>query len=71
MNCDTDRWNQPTVDPATLMTSKRGVFAGGDVGGVASTSVEATNDGKHAAQQMHKYLQVCGGGAYAGVGGVA
>eukprot|EP01104_Vermistella_antarctica_P004115 TRINITY_DN14629_c0_g1_i1.p1 TRINITY_DN14629_c0_g1~~TRINITY_DN14629_c0_g1_i1.p1 ORF type:complete len:1024 (-),score=347.23 TRINITY_DN14629_c0_g1_i1:63-3080(-) len=32
------------------------VFAGGDIAG-NGTTVEATNDGKHAAWTMHKYLQ--------------
>ena len=40
-----------------MMTSVEGVFAGGDIAGVAQTTVESTNDGKTAAWNIHKYLQ--------------
>jgi dihydropyrimidine dehydrogenase (NADP+) len=33
-------------------------FAGGDIAGVAETTVESVNDGKIAAWHMHRYLQV-------------
>ena len=56
--CDLDAWNQPKVNTLTMMTSAVGVFAGGDIAGIANTSVEATNDGKLAASRMHVYLQV-------------
>jgi len=52
-----NRWGQPEVDPVTMMTSAEGVFAGGDIAGVAQTTVESTNDGKTAAWNIHKYLQ--------------
>lgn len=38
--------------------SNPAVFAGGDVAGVAETTVESVNDGKTAAWYMHCYLQV-------------
>ena len=41
-----------------MSSSEPGVFCGGDVAGVANTTVESTNDGKQAAWHMHKYLQV-------------
>ena len=41
----------------TQGTSEPWVFVGGDVGGVAETTVESVNDGKVAAWQMHRYLQ--------------
>lgn len=41
-----NRWGQPEVDPQTQKTSLDWVFAGGDVGGVAETTVESVNDGK-------------------------
>jgi len=41
-----NRWGQPEVDPQTQGTSLDWVFAGGDVGGVAETTVESVNDGK-------------------------
>ena len=34
------------IDPETMQTSEDWVFAGGDVGGVAQTTVESVNDGK-------------------------
>ena len=38
----------------TMVTSEPDVFVGGDVGGVANTTVESVNDGK----QAEPYLQV-------------
>jgi len=52
-----NRWGQPEVDAVTMMTSVEGVFAGGDIAGVAQTTVESTNDGKTSAWSIHKYLQ--------------
>lgn len=53
-----NKWGLPEVDSDTMSSSEPGVFCGGDVAGVASTTVESTNDGKQAAWYMHKYLQV-------------
>ncbi len=47
----------PLVDPSTGHTSEPWVFCGGDLAGVAETTVESVNDGKVAAWSMHKYLQ--------------
>lgn len=56
-----NRWGLPEVDPSNQRTSELDVFAGGDVAGVAQTTVESTNDGKVASWQMHRYLQsLCG-----------
>jgi dihydropyrimidine dehydrogenase (NADP+) len=52
-----DRWGCPAVDPETQRTSVDGVWCAGDLAGVAQTTVEATNDGKVAAWNMHAYLQ--------------
>lgn len=52
----TDRF-LPIVDTETMNTSEEWVFCGGDLAGVAETTVEAVNDGKTAALSMHKYLQ--------------
>ena len=54
-----NRWGHPDIDPETMTTSEPGVFGGGDIAGVAATTVECVNDGKHASWSMHKYLQVC------------
>lgn len=53
-----NKWGLPEVDMATLATSVEGVYCGGDLAGVANTTVESVNDGKHAAASIHKYLQV-------------
>ncbi|CAF4808991.1 unnamed protein product, partial [Rotaria magnacalcarata] len=36
----------------------KGVFCGGDIAKVASTTVECVNDGKTAAWHIHRYIQV-------------
>ena len=41
-----------------MATSEPDVFVGGDLGGLANTTVESVNDGKQAAWYMHQYLQV-------------
>eukprot|EP01134_Creolimax_fragrantissima_P000723 CFRG0723T1 len=50
-------WGTPNVDPETMMTSEEGVYAGGDVAGVAQTTVESVNDGKIASWNIHQYIQ--------------
>ena len=52
-----NRWNLPEVDGETLSTSVPGVFCGGDLAGVAQTTVESVNDGKTAAWYIHKFIQ--------------
>ncbi|VDO75428.1 unnamed protein product [Heligmosomoides polygyrus] len=52
-----NKWGTPEVDKATQVTNVPWVFAGGDVGGVAETTVESVNDGKVAAWSIHKYIQ--------------
>lgn len=53
-----NRWNLPEIDETTMMTSVSGVFCGGDLAGIAQTTVESVNDGKIAAWYIHKYIQV-------------
>lgn len=50
-------WGLPIVNTKTMCTSVPGVFCGGDLAGVAQTTVESVNDGKTAAWYIHKYLQ--------------
>ncbi|XP_071508213.1 dihydropyrimidine dehydrogenase [NADP(+)]-like [Diadema antillarum] len=50
-------WGLPEVSGETMQTSEPWVFCGGDLGGVAQTTVESVNDGKTAAWFIHKYLQ--------------
>ena len=51
-------WGLPEVNEDTMETSEADVFCGGDIAGVANTTVESVNDGKTAAWYMHKYIQV-------------
>ena len=53
-----NRWGLPQVNEETMETSEPWVFCGGDLAGVAQTTVESVNDGKQASWHIHKYLQV-------------
>jgi glutamate synthase (NADPH) small chain len=44
------------VEPTTEKTSKRGVFAGGDIVRGGATVILAMGDGRRAADHIHKYL---------------
>lgn len=52
-----NKWNLPEVDSQTMSTSIPGVFCGGDLAGIAHTTVESVNDGKTAAWYIHKFIQ--------------
>jgi glutamate synthase (NADPH/NADH) small chain len=45
------------VDPASMKTSKKGVFAGGDVATGGATVILAMGQGKIAARAINAYLQ--------------
>ncbi|KAM9008251.1 dihydropyrimidine dehydrogenase [NADP(+)] isoform 2-T2 [Ara ararauna] len=62
-----NRWGLPEVDPETMQTSEPWVFAGGDIGGLANTTVESVNDGKQASWYMHRYIQSLHGFAVSAV----
>lgn len=54
-----NRWGLPEVDSTSMQSvSNPKVFVGGDLAGLAETTVESVNDGKSAAWYMHCYLQV-------------
>jgi len=53
-----DSDNLPRVDRETMQTSVPWLFCGGDLAGVAQTTVESVNDGKTASWTIHKYIQV-------------
>ena len=53
-----NKYGLPEVDDVTMQTSEPSVFCGGDIAGVAQTTVESVNDGKQASWFIHKYLQV-------------
>ncbi|XP_048018257.1 dihydropyrimidine dehydrogenase [NADP(+)] isoform X2 [Megalobrama amblycephala] len=50
-------WGTPEVNYETMQTSEPWVFAGGDIAGLANTTVESVNDGKQASWHIHKYIQ--------------
>ncbi len=53
---DTNRWGNITANDATMMTSREGVFAGGDIVTGGATVILAAGAGKVAARAMHRYM---------------
>jgi glutamate synthase (NADPH/NADH) small chain len=53
----TNKWNYIMADPVTMRTSKRGVFAGGDIVTGGATVILAMGAGRKAAKAMDEYLQ--------------
>jgi NADH-quinone oxidoreductase subunit F len=49
-------WGTFVIDKDTLMTTMKGVFAGGDVARGPDTVIQAIADGKRAATSIDKYL---------------
>jgi glutamate synthase (NADPH/NADH) small chain len=54
---ETNRWNLVQIDPTTGMTTRPGVFAGGDNVNGADLVVTALADGRRAAVAIHAYLE--------------
>ncbi|MGD0741227.1 MAG: NADPH-dependent glutamate synthase [Terracidiphilus sp.] len=52
----TTKWNYIVANPETLRTSKRGVFAGGDIVTGGATVILAMGAGRKAAASIHEYL---------------
>ncbi|MGA9126572.1 MAG: NADPH-dependent glutamate synthase [Terracidiphilus sp.] len=52
----TNKWNYIVADEATMRTSKRGVFAGGDIVTGGATVILAMGAGRKAAASIHEYL---------------
>jgi glutamate synthase (NADPH/NADH) small chain len=52
----TNRWGNITADEETLRTSKKGVFAGGDIVLGAATVILAMGQGRKAAKAINEYL---------------
>ncbi len=52
----TNKWGNIEVDPKTQMTSRPGVFAGGDIVTGGATVILAAGAGKVAARAIHKYV---------------
>jgi len=53
---ETNKAGYIRVDEATMKTSKRGVFAGGDIVSGAATVILAMGAGRHAAKSIHEFL---------------
>jgi glutamate synthase (NADPH/NADH) small chain len=53
---ETNRWGNITVDERTMMSSRKGVFAGGDIVTGGATVILAAGAGKVAARAMHRYM---------------
>ena len=51
------KWGNIIADPATGATSKKGVFAGGDIVRGGSTVILAMGDGKIAASSIRKFIE--------------
>lgn len=54
---ETNKWGNIVVDPKTQKTSKKGVFAGGDIVLGAATVILAMGEGRIAARAMDEYLK--------------
>lgn len=50
------KWGTIIVDEDTMATSKKGVYAAGDIVSGAATVISAMGQGKKAARSIHKYL---------------
>jgi len=53
---ETNKWGNITVDEKTMMTSRPGLFAGGDIVTGGATVILAAGAGKVAARAIHKYV---------------
>ena len=53
---DCNKWGNIIVNDETMQTSRKGVYAGGDIVTGGATVILAAGAGKKAARAMHKYL---------------
>ncbi|MEP9411572.1 MAG: FAD-dependent oxidoreductase [Candidatus Brocadia sp.] len=51
-----NHWGMPIVDPESFMTTRKGVFAGGDCITGPRNIIEVVADGRKAAKSIHKFL---------------
>jgi glutamate synthase (NADPH/NADH) small chain len=56
LDMKTNKWGYILVDQDTLRTSKRGVFAGGDIVSGSATVILAMGAGRSAARSIHEFL---------------
>ncbi len=66
---DVDERGLVRVDPATMMTSRAGIFASGDITSGGATVVQAVAEGKKAARGIAQYLASRPGGSDTGPAG--
>ncbi len=52
----TNKWGNIEVDERTMMTSREGIFAGGDIVTGGATVISAAGAGKVAARAIHRYV---------------
>jgi glutamate synthase (NADPH/NADH) small chain len=52
----TNKWGYIIADPETGATSKKGVYAGGDIVTGSATVILAMGAGRKAADAIHQYL---------------
>ena len=53
---NTNKWNYIEADPMSQRTSRKGVFAGGDIVTGSATVILAMGAGRRAAKSIHEYL---------------
>jgi glutamate synthase (NADPH/NADH) small chain len=53
---ETNKWGNIRVDEQTMMTSRPGIFAGGDIVTGGATVISAAGAGKVAARAIHRYI---------------
>jgi glutamate synthase (NADPH/NADH) small chain len=51
-----NKWGYIVADQSTLRTTKRGVFAGGDIVSGSATVILAMGAGRSAARSIHEFL---------------
>jgi glutamate synthase (NADPH/NADH) small chain len=54
---ETNKWGNIVADPETGQTSRKGVFAGGDIVTGGATVILAAGAGKKSARAIHEYLK--------------
>lgn len=54
---ETNKWGNINAEDDSMKTSKKGVFAGGDIVTGAATVIEAMGAGRNAAFAIHEYLE--------------
>ncbi|MFW9848026.1 MAG: FAD-dependent oxidoreductase [Candidatus Thorarchaeota archaeon] len=56
-NLELTKWGTPQVNPISLSTSVKGVFAGGDLVTAGGLVIDAVSAGREAAESIHRFIQ--------------